>query len=88
MINLLSAPHTKSKKCKHFLMCVQWVREQVELGYLELQKVATKDNVADILIKIIMGGEFTSKSAFIARRSLIKSTGATVIILYIFYFRL
>jgi hypothetical protein len=62
VIDLVQSAFVKSKRCKHFLMLVQWVRERVEHGYLELRKVATKDNVADILTKIITGGEFQTKA--------------------------
>jgi hypothetical protein len=41
---------------------VAWVRERVEHVYLELAKVATADNVADILTKIITGGSYKTKA--------------------------
>jgi hypothetical protein len=41
---------------------VAWVRERVEHGYLELAKVATTDNVADVLTKIITGGHYQTKA--------------------------
>jgi len=64
VIDLVSQPsgQTKVKRCKHFLMLVDWIREQVIHGYVELEKVATVDNVADILTKIITGGEFKTKA--------------------------
>ena len=64
VIDLVSQPsgQTKVRRCKHFLMLVDWVREQVLAGYLELVKVPTKENVADILTKIIVGSEFRAKS--------------------------
>jgi hypothetical protein len=43
-------------------MLVNWVRERVEYGYFELAKVGTADNVADILTKIITGGNYTTKA--------------------------
>ena len=43
-------------------MLVDWVRGQVVNGYVELFKVPTAENVADILTKIITGGEFQSKA--------------------------
>jgi len=43
-------------------MLVDWIREQVIAGYIELTKVATEHNVADILTKIITGGEFKTKA--------------------------
>ena len=64
VIDLVSQPagQTKVKRCKHFLMLVDWIREQVVHGYVELFKVPTADNVADILTKIITGGEFHTKA--------------------------
>jgi hypothetical protein len=44
---------------------VDWIREQVIAGYIELKKVATEHNVPDILTKIITGGEFKTKAALL-----------------------
>jgi hypothetical protein len=41
---------------------VAWVHERVEHGYFELAIVATADNVADILTKIITGGNYKTKA--------------------------
>jgi hypothetical protein len=67
VIDLVSQPsgQTRVKRCKHFLMLVDWIREQVIAGYIELKKVATEHNVADILTKIITGGEFKTKAALL-----------------------
>jgi hypothetical protein len=62
VIDLIHGPFVKAKRCKHFLMLVAWVRERVEHGYFELAKVATADNVADILTKIITGGNYKTKA--------------------------
>ena len=64
VIDLVSQPsgQVRVKRCKHFLMLVDWVREQVIAGYLELVKVATEANVADLLTKIVTGGEFKKKA--------------------------
>jgi hypothetical protein len=62
IIDLLTTAYVRRKRCKHFLMLVQWVRERIEYGYLELSKVLTIDNVADVLTKIITGGEYTRKA--------------------------
>lgn len=51
-----------SKKCKHFLMLVNYVREQVQSGLIALSKVASEDNLADILTKILAGSEFVEKA--------------------------
>lgn len=39
------------KKCKHFLMIINYVREQVQLGLLSINKINTKDNNADMHTK-------------------------------------
>jgi hypothetical protein len=52
----------RSKKCKHFLMLVNYVREQVQSGLIAISKVATEDNLADILTKILAGSEFIEKA--------------------------
>jgi KUP system potassium uptake protein len=65
IIDLATAPSARSRRCKHFLMLIDWVREQVTAGYVELQKVPTAFNVADILTKIVTGGEFQTKAALL-----------------------
>jgi hypothetical protein len=53
------------KRCKHFLMLVNFVKEQVESGLIQLEKVDTKLNVADLLTKIVTGREFGVKAALL-----------------------
>ena len=62
VIDLTSDISSRAKKCKHFLMLVNYVREQVQSGLIELRKVATEDNVADVLTKILKGSMFTEKA--------------------------
>jgi hypothetical protein len=50
------------KKCKHFLMLINYVREQVERGIIHVVKVSTNRNVADLLTKKLRGKDFTEKS--------------------------
>ena len=59
VIDLTNDFIAQSKKCKHFNMLVNYVREQVAAGLLEIRKVPTEDNVADILTKILKGQVFT-----------------------------
>ncbi len=61
-IDLSKELSSRVKKCKHFLMLVHFIREQVENGLIELQKVDTTDNIADILTKIVVGNDFVTKS--------------------------
>eukprot|EP00597_Dinobryon_sp_UTEXLB2267_P005768 CAMPEP_0170062508 /NCGR_PEP_ID=MMETSP0019_2-20121128/3708_1 /TAXON_ID=98059 /ORGANISM="Dinobryon sp., Strain UTEXLB2267" /LENGTH=275 /DNA_ID=CAMNT_0010268673 /DNA_START=633 /DNA_END=1457 /DNA_ORIENTATION=+ len=49
-----------AKKCKHFLMIINYVREQVELGIVSIEKIAGASNKADLHtthVGNIMGGE-------------------------------
>jgi hypothetical protein len=59
----LSKDLTKlTKRCRHFLMLVNYVREQVASGLIAISKVPTEDNLADILTKILSGSEFVEKA--------------------------
>ena len=62
VIDLTKDISSRTKKCKHFLMLVNFVREQVHNGLIELRKVPTDENVADILTKILKGHMFTKKA--------------------------
>jgi hypothetical protein len=53
---------TRVKRCKHFLMLVHYVKEQVEHGLVEIRKVPTAANLADILTKIVAGKDFVLKA--------------------------
>eukprot|EP01036_Dinobryon_divergens_P030971 gene30971-biopygen24828 len=46
------------KKCKHFLMVINYIREQVNLGLVEIQKIAGEDNMADLHTKPLRDGSF------------------------------
>ena len=45
---------SRAKRCKHFLMIINWIREQVE---------PDEENVADMLTKIITARPFRTKAA-------------------------
>jgi hypothetical protein len=62
VIDLSIDLNTRSRKCKHFLMLVNYIREHVVQGVIELRKVPTAGNVADILTKIVVGDEFLHKA--------------------------
>jgi hypothetical protein len=62
VIDLSKDLSKRSKKCKHFLMLINFIREKVEEGIITLEKVPTDRNLADVLTKIITGGEFTQKA--------------------------
>ena len=61
-IQLSTDPHIRTKRCKHFLMLIDYIGEQVQCGYIKLTKIDTKDNVADILTKIVTGHNFLEKA--------------------------
>jgi hypothetical protein len=39
------------KKCKHFLMLINYVREQVDLGIIKILKIPGTQNMTDVLTK-------------------------------------
>jgi hypothetical protein len=61
------------KRCKHFLMLVHYVKEQVEAGLILVRKVATAQNLADILTKIVTGKDFVVKAAALLSNPLHKA---------------
>jgi hypothetical protein len=61
-IDLTKEIAVSSKKCRHFLMLVHFLKEQVAEGLIRVQKVPTAHNTADILTKIVVGSEFRSKA--------------------------
>jgi hypothetical protein len=50
------------KKCKHFLMLIAYIKQQVEYNYIKILKIDTDKNKADILSKIVTGKEFEYKA--------------------------
>ena len=62
VIDLTKDFSKRSKKCKHFLMLVNYIREQVMTGLISISKVNTEDNLADILTKIVTGSQFIEKA--------------------------
>jgi hypothetical protein len=59
-IDLVSSTTTKITKSKHYLMLIQYIREQCRQELIKLQKVATDHNISNILTKIITTPEFYS----------------------------
>lgn len=47
-----------AKKCKHFLMLINYVKEQVELGIIEVNKIDGTANRADLHTKQLRNGDF------------------------------
>jgi len=54
------APRTK--KCKHFLMLINYIKEQVEKGIINIQHIDTDENLADILTKLLTGNPYITKA--------------------------
>ena len=61
-IQLSDCLSSRTKHSKHFLMLVNYIREQVHHGYIKLVKVPTEDNIVDILTKVVVGAEFRKKA--------------------------
>ena len=47
-----------AKKCKHFLMVINYVKEQVSLGQIEARKIFGKLNNADLHTKPLRSSSF------------------------------
>ena len=62
-IQLTDGLSAKAKKSKHFLMLINFVKEQVLFGLIEIQKIPSKDNVADMLTKALDWKEFETKAS-------------------------
>ena len=43
-------------------MIVNWIREHVEAGLIEMRQIPDEVNVADVLTKIITGKSFKTKA--------------------------
>jgi hypothetical protein len=62
VIDLTKTLSSKVTRSKNFLMLIEFVREQVMEGLIELRKIPTESNVADLLTKLIVGKTFTIKA--------------------------
>jgi hypothetical protein len=62
VIDLTKMLSSKVTRSKHFLMLIEFIREQVMEGLIELRKIPTESNVADLLTKLIVGKTFTIKA--------------------------
>ena len=47
-----------TKKCKHFLMVLNYIKEQIALGQIEARKIYGKLNTADMHTKPLRSSEF------------------------------
>jgi hypothetical protein len=51
----------KNKKCRHFIMLVNFIKEQVQHGLIKFYKVPSEQNTADLLAKPTFGPDFLNK---------------------------
>jgi len=57
-VDLVTDSTTRITKSKHYLMLIHTIREQVELGLIEVRKVDGESNITNVLTKIISDTEF------------------------------
>jgi len=57
-IDLVSSTTGRVGKSKHYLMLIQFLREQLNEGLYRLSKVPTDKNISNVLTKIVVGREF------------------------------
>jgi hypothetical protein len=62
VIDLAKTLSGKVTRSKHFLMLIEFIREQVLEGLIELRKITSEANVADMLTKLLVGKSFTIKA--------------------------
>jgi hypothetical protein len=74
VIDLSAELSGRTKKCKHFLMLVNFIREQVSQGLIDIHKVDTKDNISDLLSKRQEGRLFILQRDILLGRSIKPTT--------------
>lgn len=57
------------RKCKHFLMVLAFIKEQIEANYINVDYIPSTHNRADLLSKPIYGNDFTYKAQMILHNS-------------------
>ena len=62
-VQVSSSISARIKRSKHFLMLINFIRYNVTMGLIEVNKVATADNIADVLTKPLAWSEFAPKAA-------------------------
>ena len=55
----------KFTQLKHFLMLIEFIREQVVSRLIELTNISSEQNVADVLTKLLFGKDFTTKASYL-----------------------
>ena len=78
-VKLLSMSQAKGmKRCKHFLMLLAYIKEQVELGLINIHKIHSKHNPADLLSKPIYASDFRYKSSLLLGETRLPPTEQTI----------
>ena len=68
-----------TKKCKHFLMVLNYIKEQIALGQIEARKIYGKLNTADMHTKPLRSSEFlTMAHKILGQPPLIKQSIPTI----------
>ena len=62
-VQLSESLSSRIKCSKHFLMIINFIRHQVSLGLISVRKVASQDNIADVLTKALPWKDFAPKVA-------------------------
>ena len=61
-VQLSGSLSSRVKRSTHFLMLVNFIRQYVSLGLIEVQKVAPEDKIADVLKKTLAWKDFGRKA--------------------------
>ena len=61
VVQITTTLGSKMKRCKHFLMIIHYVKEQVDNNIIKILKTEAANNTADLQSKPIYGGDFTHK---------------------------
>ena len=62
-VQVTTSLSARIKRSKHYLMIINFIRYYVTLGLIEVRKVATEDNLADVLTKPLAWRDFAPKAA-------------------------
>ena len=65
VIDLSKTLGGKITRLKHFQMLIEFIREQIFSGLIELKKISSKENVADVLTKLLFGKYFTTTAFYL-----------------------
>jgi hypothetical protein len=61
LIYTTSEPYARTKRCKQFMMLINYIKEQIQLKFITLKKVESLENNADFLTKLIHNNKYFNK---------------------------